>query len=396
MVVLNICILILIFLITFNFKLVFRDFSSREKKFLNQLFFYHFAIAVAFHLYIEAFGGDATHYWEYPKTLTFNELVEILKTGSGSGPIFLFNYFPSKILNLAFLTGNMLYAALGYIGFVYLYRLSRELIGGEAVTSDFKVLGIPVLPYIWFLPNLHFWSSGIGKDSVLFFCIALFVYGLMKFSKRIPLLILAIVVSLAIRPHVTMFLIIGFGVGYVLDGNLKVYQKVLIIVVAVAGFASIFNYVLEFVQLDSLETSAIEEYASKKSASLNTAQAGSGVDTSGYPFLLKYFTFLYRPTFIDISGVFAIIAAIENFILLIVTLTLFNRSFSFSMAKANFIMKGIIFYFLLGSIAFSLILGNMGIMMRQKNMFIPLFLIFICVSKIQYLRHKLALKPLQE
>ncbi|MFC7357407.1 hypothetical protein ACFQO1_06895 [Jejudonia soesokkakensis] len=304
------------------------------------------------------------------------EIFKLIKRGSATGSIYLLNYIPSNLLQLSFFTGNMVYALFGYLGFIYLYRILKTIFVEKEVLSKVKFLSLPIVPWILFLPNLHFWSSGIGKDSILFTCIISFVYGLQKIRKRWFLLLLALLLSLAIRPHITLFLLIAFGIGFMLDGNLKAYQKGFIFVVFVAGFIAIFDYVLTFVQLESLESNAIEQYASTKAAKLNQVTSGSGIDISGYPFPLKVVTFLYRPFFFDVNGILAVVASFENLILLIFSIKLLFKKPWQAFKNASSLLKGMLIFFLLGTVSFSLILGNLGIMLRQKNMFIPFFIVF--------------------
>jgi len=374
--VLDICVCILVFLVGFNLKHFFSGFSRKDKKILTWLFFYHFTVAGVFHFYTSSFGGDALYYWSEPKNMSLMEVVGLIKRGSATGSIYLINYVPSKLLQLSFFTGNMLYALVGYVGFIYLYKMVLHIFDNKFELSKIKLLSFSLIPWILFLPNLHFWSSGVGKDSILFACIMAFVYGLQNIRKRSILILLSIVVSFGIRPHITLFLLIAFGIGFLLDGNLKSYQKIMISAVFIAGFVAIFDYVITFVQLESIESGAIEQYAATKASSLNQATSGSGVDISNYSFPFKVFTFLYRPSFFDINGILAIIASFENLVLLLFSIKLLFRKPWQAFKRASAILKGMLIFFLLGTISFSLILGNLGIMLRQKNMFMPFFLIF--------------------
>jgi hypothetical protein len=128
--------------------------------------------------------------------------------------------------------------------------------------------------------------------------------------------------------------------------------------------------------LESLEMSAVQEYTSSKAASLNQEDAGSGIDTSNYSLPLKIFTFLYRPFFFDINGFLGLLASVENLILLLFTILVLRNGVVSGFKNGNFLLKGLLLYFLMGSIAFALILGNLGIMLRQKNMLFPVFFVF--------------------
>jgi hypothetical protein len=376
MTLLDICICLIVFLVGFNLKNFFSNFTPSDKRWLNRLFYFHFFIAIIFNFYVQANGGDAVKYWELPKSGTFDDVWFLVVNQKASSFMYLINYFPSNTLELSFFTVNMIYAFFGYLGFIYLYRTFTEILSDCALLNTIRIAGFKLFPLLLFLPNLHFWSAGIGKDAILFFCIMAFTYSLIDLKKRKYLLVFALVLSVLIRPHITLFLLVAFGIGYLLDGRLKVYQKVLIFLVFVIGMYTIFDYVVQTIQLESLEISSIEEFTNTRVSNLSEARTGSGVDTTTYPIPLKIFTFLYRPLFFDINGVMAILASIENFILLIFTVfVLYNRPFR-AFKKANFLLKGIVVYFLLGTISFSLILGNLGIMLRQKNMFVPLILLF--------------------
>src|SRR5690606_9103908 len=104
-----------------------------------------------------------------------------------------------------------------YFGFVFFYAFVKEMIPDYSLLQKTKILGIPLFPYLFFLPNLHFWSSGISKDTLLFFCIALFVYCLRHVKKRYLGLIISFIISMSIRPHIMLFLLLAFGVANVLD-----------------------------------------------------------------------------------------------------------------------------------------------------------------------------------
>ncbi len=375
MIVLDICICIVVFLVGINLKNFYTGFTLSEKRWLTALFLFHFLIAVAFHFYVVANGGDAIKYWLLPKEGTFQDVWFLVVNQRSSSFIYFINFLPANVMQLSLFTGNMVYALIGYFGFIYLFKIFKKIFPDPSVLYSVKFLRVPIFPMILFLPNLHFWSSGIGKDAILFFCILGFIYGLINVKQNFKLIGVCLLLSVLIRPHITLFLLVSFGIGYLFDGGLKSYQKIAILGIFIIGLISIFDYVIQTIQLESLEISAIEEFTSNRAQSLSRERTGSGIDTSSYPIPLKIFTFLYRPLFFDINGALAVLSSIENLILLLFTSSLFiSRPFQL-IKKSGFLIKGMLIFFLLGTISFSLILGNLGIMLRQKNMIIPLLLI---------------------
>ena len=367
-----ICLIALI--LGFNFKNKFKVLNNYEKNLLDKLFIFHLLIGIVFYFYIQG-RGDAFYYWMYPKEISFGELINYLSSrNQASDYIYLINFFFSNTLDLSFFTGSLLYCFLGYRALVYHLIILKKLVPNYNLLKKNKILNISVFPFFLFFPNLHFWSSGVGKDTLMFFCIALFVYSLFDLRNNIVNIILSILLSIFIRPHITMFLVVGFGVGYALSDELKTYKKFSMILIFAIGFSLMFDYVLNFIQLESLDIESIEKFSNIKSTALKSA-ANSGVDISGYPYILKILTYLYRPLFFDISNVLSIIASFENLFLLLLTLKIFKRKNLKHIRKSGIILKSIVVFLLIGTLTFSLILGNLGIMLREKNMFTPLFLI---------------------
>jgi hypothetical protein len=120
---------------------------------------------------------------------------------------------------------------------------------------------------------------------------------------------------------------------------------------------------------------------------LSRETTGSSVDISSYPLPLKIFTFLFRPLFFDASGILGLVASAENLILFILTFKFFKLNPFKMFKKGPMLFKNMMIFLIMGSISFSLILGNLGIMLRQKNMFMP-SLIFIILWSVSYAQER--------
>ncbi len=381
MIVLDFLVCLIVLFFGFEFKKKFKCFNSYDKGLLDKLFAFHIIAGIAFYFYVINYGGDATNYWfiTYYDTSNLDDVLLLIEKGSATGYMLLLNYIPAQTLNLSFFTGSIIYTVLGYMGFVYFYVILKENIFNLYWLQKVKIVnisGFPTLfPMLFFLPNLHFWSSGIGKDTLLFFCIALFAYSIKNIRKRLWGIGVAVSLSVFVRPHITLFLLISFGIGFALDSRLRLYQRILILIIITISCVAMYDYVLQFVKLESLNSEVVKEYYSTSAANLSQSRTGSSVDISGYPFFLKVFTFLYRPLFIDSTGILGVFASIENLILLLFTIKcLLNKPIK-GFKNSNYLLKGLLLFFVLGSIAFSLMLGNFGIMLRQKTPFIIIFLI---------------------
>jgi len=90
---------------------------------------------------------------------------------------------------------------------------------------------------------------------------------------------------------------------------------------------------------------------------------------------------LFRPLFFDVNGIPALVSSFENLILLMLSyIVVFKNNFRLTFKNAPFVIKGMIFFLIVGTLAFSQSLGNLGIMIRMRNMFLPGLLIFILYS----------------
>ena len=375
--------LIIIFFIGYKLNINLKKKGFLYKiNYLNYLWIYHLGFGIFYWAYITFIAyGDASHYYKVSASISLGEAIDLLvKFGVGTNSMFLLNYLPAHLLS--FFGLSMVYALLGYIGMVYFYIFFKN-----NIVYNSKIKGYYLFPLLFFLPNLHFWSAGVGKDTLLFLSIALFFYGMQYPLKNVGKLALALGLSYLIRPHITIFLITSFGLAFVLDGKLKSYQKILFFGLCLAGFLALFDTIMAYLKLESLDTESVSEFADTRVSNLSRSSTGSSVDISSYPFPLKIFTFLYRPLFFDINGVMAIVASFENLLLLVLSWKFLKLNPIKVFRKGNYMVKALCIFLIIGAVSFSLILSNLGIMLRQKNMFIPA-LLFICLWGFSYQKEK--------
>lgn len=343
---------------------------------LRKLWFFHMLVGTGYYFVTRNGGGDAWGYWKRAKVMDSDDFWFNLLGSKGTGFMNAFNYLPSKVLDLGFFTNTMFYALIGFFGFVFFYVIAYQLI---PFNSKFK--GYFLFPLVFFMPNLHFWSSGIGKDTILFFCIGMFCYGLLNITKRLPLLLFSLVLSYLVRPHITLFLVVSFGLAYVFGGKVSVGKRIFFSVILIGVGIAILPTVMEFAKIEEASVESFDEFSEKKIDVLSRSHTGSSLDISSYPFPLKVFTFLFRPLFFDINGIPAVVASFENLLLLILSyIVIFKNNFKLTFKNAPFVIKGMFFFLIIGTLAFSQSLGNLGIMIRMRNMFLPGLLIFILWS----------------
>ncbi len=343
--------------------------TDYDKSMLKKLFFFHLLMGTYYCFFIQ---GDAIGYWRVPKTYTFDTFKEGLFNGEGTMFMYAFNFMFSNLLNMSYLSNTLLYSLFGFMGLTFFYLVAKQTVPFNKIIS-----GYVVFPLIFFLPNLHFWSSGVGKDTILFLCIGMFVYGLMKPMTRIPLILVAALLTMAIRPHILLFLLVGFGMAYILGGKISGFQRFAFSVVLLGIGLAILPSVMEFAKIEEASVESFDKFSEAKAGVLSRASTGSAVDISSYPFPLKVFTFWFRPLFFDVRNINGLIASIENLIILLIFIKAMRNNPVKAFKEAPFVIKGLVFFLIVGTLAFSQSMGNVGIMIRMRNMFLPGMLIYL-------------------
>ena len=336
---------------------------------LKQLYVYHLLFGIYYYFFIL---GDSIGYWQQPKVMTFESFLYSFQEEQGTFFVHALNFFPSNFLGLSYFTGTIMYSIIGFIGFAYFYVTAID-----TIPNNPKYKGFNLFPLLFFLPNLHFWSCAVGKDTLLFFCIGIFVYGLMNITKRLLFVILALLLSYAIRPHITLFMIISFGFVFMFSRSKSLFQRILFSSIMIGIAISIFPLVLKFSKIEEVSVDSFNNFALNKASLLSKSYTSSAIDISSYSPPFKIFTFLFRPFFFDINSIPSLLASIENTILLLLTISYFINKPITSYRKAPFVIQGMICFLIIGTLAFSQSLGNLGIMIRMRNMFLPGLIIFL-------------------
>lgn len=337
---------------------------------LKKLIAFHFLLGVAYYFFTRNGGGDSWGYWTVAKAMEFSDFKDFLLEGEGTRFMEAFNYFPANILGMDFFANTMLYSLLGAIGICCFFTIALKTIPFNKI-----VLNYPVFPLVFFLPNLHFWSAGLGKDTLLFTCIGVFSFSLLNPMKRLPLIVISIVLALSVRPHIVLFLLVAFGLAYLFGGKISVGRRVGYSILLLGICIAILPQVLEFVKVDSIDVTVLSNRAESQ-AGLLAGGSGSSVDVNSYPFPLKIFTYLYRPLFFDARSVGTLLSSFDNLMLLILSWQAFKFKPLKTFAKSPFLVKGFFIFGIIGTLAFATSLGNLGIMVRMKNMFTPGILLY--------------------
>jgi hypothetical protein len=284
-----------------------------------------------------------------------------------------------------------LFSFFGFLGFVYFYIFFKE-----NIRFRHEFYGYDLLTLIFFLPNLHFWSTSLGKGSIIFMGLGLFFYGISNVKNRILALAIGALIIYHVRPHVMLVILVSSAMGFIFSSKgVSVAMRVMFLAGASIAFFFIYKDVLSMVGID--EEEFVTQGLDLTHRAKELTKASSGVDITQYSLPMQVFTFLYRPLFFDAPGALGIIVSFENVFYLLISLKLIGnlKGLKF-LVTGNFLAKTAFLSFITISIALAQISGNLGLAMRQKSqvMILVLFVVlaFLDEEKLKAWKHQQLLK----
>ncbi|MBL7858460.1 MAG: hypothetical protein JNM57_12285 [Cyclobacteriaceae bacterium] len=344
-----------------------RKYTLVDTRFLKQLFYYHVLLSIVYYLYVLFNPSDSKAY--------YNSVVQSVDWFSlyGTSTTFIrFLAYPFvQYLSLSYEGAMALFAFFGYLGFVFLYIVFKELI-----RFPHKFMNADLIKVIFLLPNLHFWSGSLGKGSVIFLGIGLYFFGILNLGRRWLYVVIGALIIYHVRPHIMLIILLSSVLGFVFTTrNVNMATRLLFLAAAGAAFFFIYRDVLTLVGIDEEEFLTQGLDLTHRASELG--KATSGVDITSYSLPLQLFTFLFRPLFVDAPGALGLVVSVENVFYLLLTLKLFNwRGVNF-LIRGNFMVKSAFLSFLTVSIALAQISGNLGLAIRQKSQVMILFMLVI-------------------
>ncbi|SNS74016.1 hypothetical protein SAMN06295967_1211 [Belliella buryatensis] len=363
--------------------------SSMAKKFglsakltmhLNYLLFYHLFFSLFFTWYILNFGGDSQGYWRFGMQQVLIKGEESLVSYWGTSTTFILwlCYIPAKVLGLSYITGNILFGALGFVGIRYIYILVAV-----HFPMNHKVLNIPLFPTVFYFLNLHFWTAGVGKDAICFWGIAWFLFALQQYKSRWWQAVIALFFVYMARPHMGQALIGGATLAIFLGSEMKVYFKIVMGIVAILGTYLLLDSTAEFLRVEELTIEALTGKSEMTARNLSGRSVGSALDITGYSLPMKLFTYLFRPLFVDAHNFVAFFSSFENALYLWLSFFIYRNWTPEAIRDMPLFLKAGIITFVPVTLAFMNALSNLGVIMRMKNMTMIYFLLF-CFFLIAY------------
>ncbi len=349
---------------------------------LMNLFFYHTLFFGIYFTYAMFRPSDSKRY--YQVSYFADSWLEHFKSGTD---FISFLAIPFVKMGFSYADMMLLFSWFGYLGFLYAYLFFRE-----NIPEKVKIFGVDFLMLLLFLPNMHFWTASLGKGSIIFLGLMMMAYAIRNPRKRIISLAIGAFLVYMVRPHVMLFVMVGILFGYFFGREkVGIGTKIFILISFFVFLFIASDSILKLVNLENSEnlTQDFLEYSELQSQRL-AESSGSGVDMNNYSLPFKFFTFWFRPLFIDAPNALGLITSFENLLYLLIFFKILHKDFFVFLRKSPRIVKTSITIFLLATFALTFLMSNLGIIMRQKSqvMYFAFFVIYYYLAVKQFYRRK--------
>ncbi len=337
-----------------------------KKRIIVLLFFYHILYTIIWLNYFTENGGDAHLYWG--KALDLNNRSWLDFADYGAKFIVFLNY-PFIKLGFPFWSAFLVYSIIGFLGIVKWIQWS-ELI----VKDRFTYKGFNFLYLLFFLPNLHVWTSSLGKEPIVFWGIAAVIFAITTQKHKSFSFIAGSLAVLIIRPHVALMLLAAIAIALLFQKNYALKKRITIASFAFTGVLILLYIVFQITNINYWDWDRIAYF--NDYSILSFRYSGSYVPMLDYNYFYKWFSFHFRPLFYDAHSALSLLASIENlFSLAVFMLALFFALRFWTKIKYTFEMKIALLFTFIAGLLYVERYANLGIFMRTKVMFQPFLII---------------------
>jgi hypothetical protein len=280
----------------------------------------------------------------------------------------VFTLYPFvKTIKLTYFSCFMLNCMYGFIGSAFLISLLIDQ-GKDWNISKWYI------SVVLFWPGLNFWTSMIGKDSLIFLGLSMLLYATSSFRKRVPLAIISLLLIVHIRPYLAMIIVPCLVLSLTVSSGGLNWPKRIVIIGLFLG--SIIPISVVFLKMFGLETIDYETATEILKYRQSNWDGGSSIDISNTFILLKILIYLYRPLFFDARSVPMLLSSLENIFLIIITFRLLTpKLIAFWVKTKSMFISFCLIYFVVGVTLLSVSTSNLGTASRQKNMVVVVLLL---------------------
>jgi hypothetical protein len=334
------------------------------------LYLWHTLFCLVHLAYVKVISGDPLMYFVYVR----KEMVADEWMRNFTGTLFIkhLTQFLRMDLGLSLLGIFLVFNIVGFVGLIAFDASLRKVLAFSSRTA--KRFATVVV----FLPSISFWTASINKDAISFMAIGLMVWGALEPRRRGALILFSVLLMGIVRVHISAIMMVALCGALILgSGNMRFIKRMFIVLMLLQPLVFALNSVIELPEVKGAGKDILVDPASALQEAIEVRQGynvhgGSSIDIRNMSVPVQVFTYMFRPLFFDAHNTAALIASIDNLILLAffvyASKSLLGKKFSGPMYLYLW-MYAIICVLVLAATT-----ANLGINVRQKWMVMPVFI----------------------
>lgn len=330
--------------------------SKSDVATITAIFLWHTLFSTVYYLYTLSNAADAKLYYTHSIAGFRNDFYP------GSPFVNLFSSFFSQGLDASYLNTTLQYNLVGTLGLVFFYLSIKKYL------HRFSWYWTLVL----FIPSMSFWSAGLGKDAISFLATCLFLHAVTNDKKSFLSIAIAFFLMFMVRPHIAALILISYIIYFIIQARVNIILKVILLPIIALGIFSSISFVQIYAGIEDSSLTGVSDYIDERQG--YNQGGGSSLDISSMSYPMQMFTYIFRPLPFEAHSMVALVASIENTILLFAFVyILFKSKFNY---RPFFKDKNLwlFMYMFLTCTILALTTSNLGIAARQKWMFMPVLL----------------------
>jgi len=358
-----------------------------------------FVTLIAMLFYEDYYGLDSYAYfemkltgihWMYPGHDFRYDLLPVLKAKTLAGMVGNENAL-RFILMVGTVMGPFYHAmkvGCAFVGFMGIWFFYRAVVVamGRAYPPAFYLLA--------FFPSILFWSSTLGKDPIQFFFLSLYAYGASLWLvegrlRAFGFLGAGLIGSYLIRPWMTYMGGLALGLAFLL-ARARLIQLVFVVVLCIPFFYWGGELFMEQYGFESQEMlldyiQALPKGFAKTASGIGEEKIRGDYfdaekDNLAIYWPWAFFSGLFRPLPFDITNAFTALAAVENTIILWLTLRAFVKS-RLTFLRDPLVLWPLFFTCIWAALYGFIVAANFGAGARYKLQTWPFFLmVIVCLN----------------
>lgn len=319
---------------------------------------------------------------------TFNFSVDPGKDIPGTGAMRAISGGVHVLVNDDFFASFLVMTWLGFLGCWLLYRaFDISIADGDRYRYARLVL-------LW--PSMCFWPASLGKDAWMVLTIGIAAYGAARVFRRMmggyTLLAVGLLASSFVRPHLALLALVAFVAALVVgrrhelhsSGLPSLFAKIVGLALVLVIGSVLVSRTQRILDIEDFDASSIERASTEFAAKTDVGEATFDAPNprSPFGFVEATVTTLFRPFPTEAAGTEQILTAFEGLALAILSAASARRLLTLRrrLRPQPYVMLALV-YVLLWILAFGVI-GNFGILARQRTQMLPFYFVLLSVSAV--------------